>query len=376
MKRNGFTLVEIIAVVVILLIITLFATPTLKKLIANGNKTGKEIIEERVLIAAKEYASSYNNSFYDKLVKTGDYNYIYKTDLLNSGLIDDEDIAMLDNFVGVKGELLSNDKIKYTLSYIDNNISSNSYSNQELYTMLQALTDRVSNVEQNGGGSSGSGSTSALDSYPVGSIYLSISNINPETIFGGTWVSFGSGKTLVGVDTNDSDFNTAEKTGGSKKTTYTPVGTIGSHALTVSELPSHTHSIPSLSGTAASAGKHGHNVHVYDQNNTNNTAQYWNNAAGTTVGTSPNGGYFASGTVKWSSSSFKTASSCADVSGGGDFMGVTSSNGAHTHSVTTNASTTGSSGSGNGHTHTFTGTSSNIDILDPYITVYMWKRTA
>ena len=358
--KKGFTLVEIIAVVVILLVITLFATPVLKRLITNGNKTEREIIEERVLIAAKEYASSYNNSFYDKLVKTGDYNYIYKTDLLNSGLIDDEDIAMLDNFVGVKGELLSNDKIKYTLSYIDNNISSDSYSNQELYAMLQALTDRVSNVEQNGGGSSGSGSTSALDSYPVGSIYLSISNINPETIFGGTWVSFGSGKTLVGVDTNDSDFNTAEKTGGSKKTTYTPLGTIGSHALTVSELPSHTHSIPSLSGTAASNGAHTHAQNDWVYGSTNGAARQSN----TWMASNSGNGYIGPVNVMISNG-WANADKYAVKSAG-----------AHTHSVTTNASTTGGSGSGDGHTHTFTGTSSNIDILDPYITVYMWKRTA
>lgn len=52
--------------------------------------------------------------------------------------------------------------------------------------------------------------------YPVGSIYLTVSNINPSTIFGGEWESFASGKTLVGFDINDDDFNIIEKVGGSK----------------------------------------------------------------------------------------------------------------------------------------------------------------
>ena len=66
--------------------------------------------------------------------------------------------------------------------------------------------------------------------YPVGSIYISVSSANPGLTFGGTWVAFGSGKTLVGVDTGDADFSTAEATGGEK-----------THTLTVNEMPSHNH---------------------------------------------------------------------------------------------------------------------------------------
>ena len=52
--------------------------------------------------------------------------------------------------------------------------------------------------------------------YPVGSIYLSINNTNPNTYFGGTWVAWGSGKVPVGVDLNQAEFNAVEKTGGAK----------------------------------------------------------------------------------------------------------------------------------------------------------------
>jgi hypothetical protein len=72
---------------------------------------------------------------------------------------------------------------------------------------------------------------SLLDlTYPVGSIYMSVSNVNPSNLFGGTWESFASGRTLVGVDTSQTEFNTVEKTGGSK-----------THKLTILEMPSHEH---------------------------------------------------------------------------------------------------------------------------------------
>jgi microcystin-dependent protein len=66
--------------------------------------------------------------------------------------------------------------------------------------------------------------------YPVGSIYLSITTTNPSTYFGGTWSQIAQGRTLVGVNTSDSDFNTVKKTGGSKTVT-----------LTVNQMPSHSH---------------------------------------------------------------------------------------------------------------------------------------
>ena len=66
--------------------------------------------------------------------------------------------------------------------------------------------------------------------YPVGSIYMSINSKNPSELFGGTWERIAKGKTLVGVDESDTDFNTSQKTGGEK-----------THTLTINEMPSHTH---------------------------------------------------------------------------------------------------------------------------------------
>ena len=53
--------------------------------------------------------------------------------------------------------------------------------------------------------------------YPIGTLELNTSGNNPNTYLGfGTWVLWGSGKVPVGVDINDTDFNTVEKTGGDK----------------------------------------------------------------------------------------------------------------------------------------------------------------
>ena len=138
----------------------------------------------------------------------------------------------------------------------------------------------------------------ALDAvYPVGAIFTTVtayanSAAVVAAIGGTTWVAFGAGKVIIGVDSSDTDFDTVEETGGSK-----------THALTTAEMPAHTHTA-SISSTTDT----GNNV----------------NQAG----------------------------------GGRPYMRQGSNNGGLT-------ATTDSTGGGSAHT-----------IVQPYITVYMWKRTA
>ena len=172
--------------------------------------------------------------------------------------------------------------------------------------------------------------------HPIGSIYITTeysTSIAVSNSIGGTWEAYGTGRTLIGVNTSDSNFNTVNKTGG-----------VSSVALSISNLPSHTHGIPALTGTAASAGTHNHKF-LYK--NKEYAGWGYSNVAGGYInfyyGNAP-----ISGTA--SDDSIRTTFSTA---------------GAHTHSVTTNASTTGSNGSGSSFTN-----------LPPYITVYMWKRVS
>ena len=86
------------------------------------------------------------------------------------------------------------------------------------------------------------------NAYPVGSIYMNCSNAtNPGTLLGfGTWSAFGEGRVLIGIDSSDTDFDTAEETGGSK-----------THTLTEAQLPSHRHQVGSNdsgTGTGGAAG--------------------------------------------------------------------------------------------------------------------------
>ena len=68
--------------------------------------------------------------------------------------------------------------------------------------------------------------------FPIGSVFITTTNTNPSTYLGGTWQQFGAGRTLVGVDTSDTDFDASGKTGGEK-----------SHTLTTDEMPKHAHDI-------------------------------------------------------------------------------------------------------------------------------------
>ena len=53
--------------------------------------------------------------------------------------------------------------------------------------------------------------------YPIGAIYISVNNIDPKILFGGTWVRLGNGRVPIGVDTSDSNFDAVEKLGGAKE---------------------------------------------------------------------------------------------------------------------------------------------------------------
>jgi hypothetical protein len=154
--------------------------------------------------------------------------------------------------------------------------------------------------------------------HPVGSIYINATNnTNPGTLLGfGTWTAFGAGRVPVGFNAADPLFDTAEETGGSKD------------AVVVS----HTHTTESAGAASGSiAARFGGDFGSFQSDSGSGVFS----AAG---GSLPNRVQGAGGT--------------------GSRPQIDMSIPAHTHTV----NTTGVSG-----------TNAN---LQPYITVYMWKRTA
>ncbi|GHV24582.1 hypothetical protein FACS189465_1950 [Clostridia bacterium] len=108
--------------------------------------------------------------------------------------------------------------------------------------------------------------------YPIGAIFLSVNSTNPATYFGGTWVSWGTGRVPVGVDTNDSDFNTAEETGGSKY------------------LQSHNHSTTaSLDYTGNYSHNHGNRTDILAEGISDNRDGNYSTGSAVTIGNTGSG---------------------------------------------------------------------------------------
>jgi hypothetical protein len=158
--------------------------------------------------------------------------------------------------------------------------------------------------------------------FPVGAIYTAIVSTNPATLLGfGTWTAFGAGRVMVGFDAGNALFDTAEETGGS------------ADAITVT----HTHTATS---TVTDAG-HSHGLMGAD-------------ATGITRGLSESTSRNVQGGDSTTNRGYKTTAPT-----GGENLVESKTTGVTV--ATTNAST-GSSG-----------TNANYQ---PYITVYIWKRTA
>ena len=215
--------------------------------------------------------------------------------------------------------------------------------------------------------------------FPVNSVKFSVDNVNPGTyIPGTTWVAWGSGRIPVGFKNGDSNFGTAEGTGGKisydlSHTHSVAAATSGATTLATSQIPAHTHTFTgsavntgstshthSFSATTGSAGAHSHYMSMADYRingsetstyryltfSGNTSARYTNSVAGHT--------HSVSGTTGSTSHyhSVTAAGTNANTGGGGS----------HTHSIP--KATTGSAGS------------ADQSIIPPYIVCYMWKRTA
>jgi hypothetical protein len=162
------------------------------------------------------------------------------------------------------------------------------------------------------------------EAFPVGSVFIAVVSTDPATLLGyGTWSAFGAGRVLVGRDSGDADFDTAEETGGAK------TKAISAHAGTaVADHASHTHDYNTVI------------AHTHTQT-----------SYGTTTGA--NIGW----TVDTSMSGSTTTATQATGSTGSATGTTAGPSATLTHSVT----------QPNNHT--------DLNVVQPYVVCYFWKRT-
>ena len=176
---------------------------------------------------------------------------------------------------------------------------------------------------------------SILQAYPVGSIYMSVVETNPAELFGGTWEAIAPGRVLIGAGEYNSNISyTAGNTGG-----------VTSRTLTSSNIPKHTHTVEIKEKTQSHYHKNG----VFDE---------------VAAGTGPlSSNYGATKMYPTATQHVMSADTSAFGTSTQLYMGYTSAEfTSHKHDVTV-----GSYGAK---------TPTAISVMQPYLVVYMWKRTA
>ena len=161
--------------------------------------------------------------------------------------------------------------------------------------------------------------------YPVGSIYMSVNSTSPADLFGGTWEAMPAGRVLLAQGTSEWGVEyKAGSTGGEHE-----------HQLSVGEIPRFT-----PTGTLSSAALTGYQ---------NFWSVTWNDGG-------PLGG--ASGII--SQSTYDGTPGWVGASTGSQKPGRSSINASHAHKLTFES----------------IGGDSAHNIMQPYLSVFMWKRTA
>lgn len=90
--------------------------------------------------------------------------------------------------------------------------------------------------------------------YPVGSIYMSVNNVSPQTFLGGTWTSI-NGRFLLGAGANtaNTDNTYGSLAANQINRSVNEQGGEVKHSLTTTEMPSHNHTIDHTHDTAKTA---------------------------------------------------------------------------------------------------------------------------
>ena len=253
-KNKGFTLIELISVIILMGVIALITVPIIKDTMESAREKNFKNSAIGLIEAANEY---YLNS---KL--TGDYFEEIEFKVNNGKMVSGDKelsfngkVPVGDSYVKIKanGDVAINitDGEFYAVKDYDE-IGASIGTSEDTALLREELAKKIAELEkividnkneldnkiENNKTSilnltnKENSNNVFLKTYPVGSIYISTSSTNPSTIYGGTWERYGQGKTLVGLNEGEPEFNTINKTGGEK-----------THTLTINEMPSHNHNL-------------------------------------------------------------------------------------------------------------------------------------
>lgn len=236
------------------------------------------------------------------------------------------------------------------------------------------------------------------EAFPVGSVFISVVATDPATLLGyGTWSAIGAGRVLVGINAADADFDTVKETGGAK--TVAAAGSNSAPTFTGSALGTHAHGAGTLVPSAhagATVDDHASHTHTYSDivNHTHpvvdpgHTHNFLPRSATTGAVSS-----IVTGTLDTSS----TISGSNQPHIQSATTGVTTSNpvGAGASGTTNGPSATLSHTVGQANNHTMSGTSEAVSagtpagtvsaptftgsptsVVQPYLVVHIWERTA
>jgi hypothetical protein len=229
-------------------------------------------------------------------------------------------------------------------------------------TDLQSALDGKSGTGHNHAGVYEPANANIQTHDPVGSLYTSTLSTNPGTLLGrGTWSAFGAGRIMIGRDAADADFDTAEETGGSK---------------TSSALIAHTHiqdahtHVQNSHNHTQDAHTHTQNAHTHVQDAHNHTQNSFapriiNSGTAGTVGVQ---GASAASNAN-ASNSVTTATNQAATATNQNATAV-NQNATATNQVATAVNQDATA------TNQSAGSGTSFSLMNPYIVVYSWKRTA
>ena len=192
--------------------------------------------------------------------------------------------------------------------------------------------------------------------YPVGSIYITNSNINPSETLGGKWEAYAQGRTLLGVGSNGIDnYISSGLTGGTENVTLATIN-----------LPNHSHNATPL-GTIQStfSGKKAETSSNGNHNHSSNIMTTTQAKEDTEQGYPPENDTTASAGYNYMDFINRLLVNNAGWK--------TTSNGTHTHTYIAKG-TVESKYIGEQTNTSESGNNTSFNIMNPYIVTYIWKR--